>query len=166
MKYDLNNMFIYMPTNFKKVHDRTAQEYMALKDKIAAAEKKRRERLAAKKMAETKKAMEEIFSKNDGVDAFQIKGKGLILVVPKTGDEIRQGGCGSMLRQNTNALGIIFPNSYDNTVPLAENETMHIGYVLNENQELSEPGVCTAVLWDFCGLLCSTNLMCNFRIWG
>ena len=22
-----------------------------------------------------------------------------------------------MLRQNTNALGIIFPNSYDNTVP-------------------------------------------------
>ena len=52
------------------------------------------------------------------------------------------------------------------SVPLAENETMHIGYVLNENQELSEPGVCTAVLWDFCGLLCSTNLMCNFRIWG
>ena len=26
-------------------------------------------------------------------------------------------GRGSMLRQNTNALGIIFPNSYDNTVP-------------------------------------------------
>ena len=52
------------------------------------------------------------------------------------------------------------------SVPLAENETMHIGYVLNENQELSEPGGCTAVLWDFCGLLCSTNLMCNFRIWG
>ena len=23
-----------------------------------------------------------------------------------------------------------------------------------------------AVLWDFCRLLCSTNLMCNFRIWG
>lgn len=52
------------------------------------------------------------------------------------------------------------------SVPLAENETMHIGYVLNENQELSEPGVCTAVLWDFYRLLCSTNLMCNFRIWG
>ena len=25
-----------------------------------------------------------------------------------------------MLRQNTNALGIIFPNSYDNTVPELE----------------------------------------------
>lgn len=27
LKYDLDNMFIYMPTNFKKVHDRTAKEY-------------------------------------------------------------------------------------------------------------------------------------------
>ena len=26
------------------------------------------------------------------------------------------------------------------SVPLAENETMHIGYVLNENQELNEFG--------------------------
>ena len=43
-------------------------------------------------MAETKKAMEEIFSRNDGVDAFQIKGKGLILVAPQSGDEIRKEG--------------------------------------------------------------------------
>lgn len=70
----------------------TAEEYKALQDKKAAAEKKRREKLAAKKMAETKKAMEEIFSRNDGVDAFQIKGKGLILVVPQSGDEIRKEG--------------------------------------------------------------------------
>lgn len=68
------------------------KEYKALQDKKAAAEKKRREKLAAKKMAETKKAMEEIFSRNDGVDAFQIKGKGLILVVPQSGDEIRKEG--------------------------------------------------------------------------
>lgn len=92
LKYDLDNKFIYMPNNFKKVHDRTAEEYKALQDKKAAAEKKRREKLAAKKMAETKKAMEEIFSRNDGVDAFQIKGKGLILVVPQSGDEIRKEG--------------------------------------------------------------------------
>ena len=92
LKYDLNNMFIYMPNNFKKVHDRTAEEYKALQDKKVAAEKKRREKLAAKHMAETKKAMEEIFNKNDGVDAFQIKGKGLILVVPQSGDEIRKEG--------------------------------------------------------------------------
>ena len=92
LKYDLDNKFIYMPNNFKKVHDRVAEEYKALQDKKAAAEKLRREKLAAKRMEQTKKAMEEIFSKNDGVDAFQIKGKGLILVVPQSGDEIRKEG--------------------------------------------------------------------------
>ena len=73
-----------------------AEDYYHKDDKAEeekeAREKKRREKLAAKKMAETKKAMEEIFSRNDGVDAFQIKGKGLILVVPQSGDEIRKEG--------------------------------------------------------------------------
>lgn len=92
LKYDLDNKFIYMPNNFKRVHDRVAEEYKVLQDKKAAAEKKRREKQAAKRMEQTKKAMEEIFSKNDGVDAFQIKGKGLILVVPQSGDEIRKEG--------------------------------------------------------------------------
>lgn len=68
-----------------------AEDYYHKDDK-AEEEKKAREKLAAKKMAETKKAMEEIFSRNDGVDAFQIKGKGLILVVPQSGDEIRKEG--------------------------------------------------------------------------
>ena len=39
-----------------------------------------------------KKAMEEIFRQNEGTDAFSIKGKGLILIVPKSGDEIRAEG--------------------------------------------------------------------------
>ena len=43
LKYDLNNMFVYMPNNFKYVHDRTAKEYQALQDKKAAAEKRRKE---------------------------------------------------------------------------------------------------------------------------
>ena len=92
LKYDLNNMFIYMPKNFKAVHDRTAAEYQALQDKKAAAEKAKREREAKRKMAETQKAMEEIFANSEGVDAFSIKGKGLILIVPKSGDEIRNEG--------------------------------------------------------------------------
>ena len=33
LKYDLSNMFIYMPNNFRKAHDRTAEEYKALQDK-------------------------------------------------------------------------------------------------------------------------------------
>lgn len=43
-------------------------------------------------MEQTQKAIEEIFKKNEGTDAFSIKGKGLILVVPKNGDEIKVEG--------------------------------------------------------------------------
>lgn len=92
LKYDLDNMFIYMPKNFKKVHDRTATEYQALQDKKAAAEKKRQETLARKRMAQMKRAMEELFQTNGSTDAFSIKGKGLVIVVPKTGDEIKAEG--------------------------------------------------------------------------
>lgn len=92
LKYDLDNMFIYMPKNFKAVHDRTATEYQALQDRKAAAEKRRREAAAKRAMEQTKKAMAEIFKQNEGVDAFSIRGKGLILVVPQNGDEIRAEG--------------------------------------------------------------------------
>lgn len=92
LKYDLDNMFIYMPKNFKKVHDRTATEYQALQDKKAAAEKKRQETLARKRMAQMKRAMEELFQTNGSTDAFSIKGKGLVIVVPKTGAEIKAEG--------------------------------------------------------------------------
>lgn len=83
--------------NFFKAYRKETDENVwnaidRFQDKKAAAEKLRREKLAAKRMEQTKKAMEEIFSKNDGVDAFQIKGKGLILVVPQSGDEIRKEG--------------------------------------------------------------------------
>ena len=92
LRYDTNNMFIYMPKNFKAVHDRTAEEYQALQDKKTAEEKRKREAAAKKAMEETKKALAEILKQNDGTDAFLIKGKGLILIVPKTGDEIREEG--------------------------------------------------------------------------
>lgn len=92
LKYDTDNMFIYMPKNFKKVHDRTSEEYQALQDKKAAAEKKGQEELARKRMAKMKKAMEELFKTNGSTDAFAIKGKGLVIVVPKTGDEIKAEG--------------------------------------------------------------------------
>lgn len=90
--YDLDNMFIYMPKNFKNVHDRTSQEYQALQDKKAAAEKKRQETLARKRMEKLHKAMEELFKKNGESDAFAIKGNGLVIVVPRTGAEIKAEG--------------------------------------------------------------------------
>ena len=92
LKYDLNNKFFYMPNNFKKVHDRTYKEYQELQDKKAAEEMARREKAARVRMKKTERAIEEIFKKNEGVDAFSITGKGLILKVPKTADEIRAEG--------------------------------------------------------------------------
>lgn len=92
LKYNLDNMFIYMPNNFKQVHDRVAKEYKDLKDRKAAAEKKRRDKLVAKKMQKIKKGMEEIFSKNVGVDALNIKGNGLILIVPANSAAIKEEG--------------------------------------------------------------------------
>ena len=92
LKYNLDNMFIYMPNNFKQVHDRVAKEYKDLNDRKAAAEKKRRDKLVAKKMQKIKKDMEEIFSKNAGVDALNIKGNGLILIVPANSAAIKEEG--------------------------------------------------------------------------
>lgn len=92
LKYDLDNMFIYMPNNFKAVHDRTAKEYQALQDKKVAAEKQRQDLKVARVLAKTKKSMEEIFVKSEGVDAFSVKGAGLILVIPKSSADIRAEG--------------------------------------------------------------------------
>lgn len=91
--YDLDNMFIYMPKNFKKVHDRTAKEYQENRDKIEAKKRAKREREAKKRMEETKQALEEILGKNENVqNAFQVKGKGLLLVVPVSAEEIKAEG--------------------------------------------------------------------------
>ncbi|MCR5791361.1 MAG: PcfJ domain-containing protein [Lachnospiraceae bacterium] len=93
LKYDLDNLFIYLPKNFKKVHDRTAGEYQALQDKKKAAEKKRRERQAQKEMEKTRAFLSDILSENHGTtDAFSIKGKGLVLVVPKDAQDIKNEG--------------------------------------------------------------------------
>ena len=93
LKYDLTNMFFYFPKNFKKVHDRTAAEYQAVQDK-KAAEKKRKEEERIKREAEVmKKLLEEMFKENAGIDnAFLIKGKGLILRVPRDAQEIKNEG--------------------------------------------------------------------------
>lgn len=93
LKYDLTNMFFYFPKNFKKVHDRTAAEYQAVQDK-KAAEKKRREEERIKREAEAmKKLLEEMLKENAGIDnAFLIKGKGLILRVPRDAQEIKNEG--------------------------------------------------------------------------
>ena len=93
LKYDLDNMFTYMPKNFKKVHDRMAAEYQILQDKKKAAEKKRLEAKIKREMQKTKEALADILSESKGAeDAFSIKGKGLVIVVPKDSQDIKAEG--------------------------------------------------------------------------
>ena len=93
LKYDLDNLFIYLPKNFRKVHDRTYKEYQAMKDRKEAARRKRKEALAKKEMEKTKAYLKDILSANTGSDnAFSIKGKGLVLVVPKDAQDIKREG--------------------------------------------------------------------------
>ena len=93
MKYDLSNTFIYLPKNFKKVHDRTAKEYQEFTNRKAAKERVRRERVAKKRLLETQKALEEIMTENsEQSNAFKIKGKGLLIVVPSSAEDIKAEG--------------------------------------------------------------------------
>lgn len=93
LKYDLNNMFFYFPKNFKKVHDRTAAEYQALQDKKATEEKRREEERVKREAEVMKKLLDEMLKENAGIDnAFLIKGKELILRVPRDAQEIKNEG--------------------------------------------------------------------------
>ena len=81
MKYDLDNPFIYMPKNFKKVHDRTAKEYQAFKDEKLRKTQEMMERKIKRIMEDTEKNK-----------AVMMKRKGLLIVVPKCAEEIRKEG--------------------------------------------------------------------------
>ena len=83
------------------------------------------------------------------IDEVHMLSTGAFNALLKTLEEIRVNDRGAIVNfmLGLNAYTIssgIFPKYLNGeniiSVPLAENETMHIGYVLNENQELSELG--------------------------
>ncbi|MCD8208276.1 MAG: PcfJ domain-containing protein [Bacteroidales bacterium] len=90
--YNLDKMSVYLPKNFKAVHDRTLEEIKALEDRIRAEERRKQEAAIKKRMKKVHKEMAEILEANENMDAFHIRGKGLILIVPENGEEIRQEG--------------------------------------------------------------------------
>lgn len=92
LRIDLTDPYHYFPPDFYKEHDRVAKDYQVHLDEVKAEKKRQREAEAKKKMEAAKAAMAEIFRSNVGVDAFSIKGKGLILVVPTCAQDIRDEG--------------------------------------------------------------------------
>ncbi len=81
LQYDLSNMFIYMPTNFLKVHDRTAKEYQAFKDKEKAEAKERYNNII-KQMKED----------STQIPVFNLHKDGLFIKLPDNSDEIKKEG--------------------------------------------------------------------------
>lgn len=81
MKYDLDNMFIYMPKNFKKVHDRTAKEYQAFKDAQAR-----------KKQEELDRKIKKILKLVADMPSVRMQANGLMVVLPKNSEDLKAEG--------------------------------------------------------------------------
>lgn len=92
LKIDLTDPYHYFPPDFYKEHDRVAKAYQTHLNEVEAEKQRQREAEAKKKMEAAKAAMAEIFKSNAGVDAFSIRGKGLILVVPTCAQDIHEEG--------------------------------------------------------------------------
>ena len=100
LKIDLDNPYNYFPKNLKAVHDRTYKDFQILEDKKAAAERKRQEALAKKRMEEVKALFQEMLNDADSDGRYLMKAKGLVLMVPESADDLRKEG-----RTNGNCVG-------------------------------------------------------------
>lgn len=81
LKYNLEDMYVLLPPDFGKAHDRVMKEYQAFKDE---QERKRQE--------EMEKLIKEALAAAGELPAMMMKAKGLMLVLPKSGDEIKKEG--------------------------------------------------------------------------
>lgn len=81
LKYDMNDEYVLLPPDFKKAHDRVMNEYQAYKDE---QERKRQAVLA--------KMIKEALAATAGMPAMMMKAKGLMIVLPKDGEEIKAEG--------------------------------------------------------------------------
>lgn len=81
LKYNLKDMYVLLPPDFGKAHDRVMKEYQAFKDE--------QER---KRQAEMEKLIKEALAAAGNLPAMMMKAKGLMIILPKSGDEIKEEG--------------------------------------------------------------------------
>ena len=81
LKYNLKDMYVLLPPDFGKTHDRVMKEYQAFKDE---QERKRK--------AEMEKLIKEALAVAGNLPAMVLKAKGLMIILPKSGDEIKEEG--------------------------------------------------------------------------
>lgn len=81
LKYNMKDMYVLLPPDFGKAHDRVMKEYQAYKDE--------QER---KRQAEMEKLIKEVLAAAENLPAMIMKSKGLMIILPKSGDEIKEEG--------------------------------------------------------------------------
>ncbi|MDE6518226.1 MAG: PcfJ domain-containing protein, partial [Acetatifactor sp.] len=81
LKYNMNDMYVLLPPNFGKAHDRTMKEYQAFKDE---QERNRQEKI--------EELIKEALAAAEGIPAMMMKAKGLMVILPQSGAEIKEEG--------------------------------------------------------------------------
>lgn len=81
LKYNLNDMYVLLPPDFRKAHDRVMNEYQCRKDEIAL-----------QRLAEFEKQIKILLKEANGVPAMAMKTEKLMIVLPKSGEEIKIEG--------------------------------------------------------------------------
>ncbi len=84
LKYDLDDMSVYMPKDFYRAHDRVMKEYEAHKDKIERRRQKAIEKKALKILALTEERVKEI--------AGAELSRKFMIVVPSSAEDLRNEG--------------------------------------------------------------------------
>lgn len=81
LKYDMQDLYVLLPPNFAKAHDRLMKEYQAYQDKL------QRQRLA-----EMERLIKMALKEAEGIPAMAMKTKKYMIVVPRSGEEIKAEG--------------------------------------------------------------------------
>lgn len=81
LKYDMKDMYVILPPDFKKAHDRVMKEYEKYKDKQQR-----------KRLIEIERMIKKVLSETEDSAAISLKTKKLMIVVPKSGEEIKYEG--------------------------------------------------------------------------
>ncbi len=81
LKYNMKDMYVILPPDFGMAHDRVMKEYQSFKDE--------QER---KRQAEMEKMIKEALEAAGNLPAMMMKAKGLMIILPKSGDEIKEEG--------------------------------------------------------------------------
>lgn len=81
LHYDLKDMYVVMPPDFKKAHDRTLAELQRVRDEEMRKRQEEESRLIKKMMDELK-----------GMDSMQLRSKKFMVVLPSSADDLKKEG--------------------------------------------------------------------------